>query len=102
MSDREFLRDECVRLLRELLPELSGHKLSSRGENICFAAINRLARLGLLAPCSVCGRRTGGCCTVAGTRSSRSEAPERLAERRRCQYTTACILDARHSGPCRS
>jgi hypothetical protein len=49
MSIESELKDECVRILSELLPALSGAKLSPRADNLAFQASNRLARLGVYA-----------------------------------------------------
>jgi hypothetical protein len=49
MSQENDLRLECVRILSELLPALSGVQLPPRADNLAFQASNVLAKLGVFA-----------------------------------------------------
>jgi hypothetical protein len=46
MSIETSLKDECVRILSELVPALSRTALSPRADNLAFLASNVLAKLG--------------------------------------------------------
>lgn len=83
---------ECARILREMLPALSGTQLAPRADNLCFLASNVLAKLD--------AEREN---LARGSVEAEAWAKAELGlAREPCAYYAACVRGNGHVGPCRT